>query len=582
MTSSGSGGRSKPVDPMIGQVVLGRYEILRRIGSGGMGAVYAAKQLTIDREVAVKVLRGDLMSNEHIRERFRREAEIIGKLRHPNTIQLIDYGETEDGLALMVMELLVGTPLDERLKESGPMSIAEAIQIGIDVSSSLAEAHEAGLVHRDLKPGNIFLVDVGGQMHAKVLDFGIARILDEEATRITSTGQVFGTPRYMSPEQGMATGEVDGRSDLYSLGLIIYECMVGQPPFVAKTSIQYLSAHATMPPPKLSENIDVQIPFELEQLVDACLVKQADYRIQHARDVVEALKRISTGVSEKHRQERGQVPALGHSAIADLLPQTEAPATVPAHFAAMGAIPGISTEAPSTVIVEPKAKSGLVVAVVFGILLLAGLATAAIWSKSNGDVSSTALSQDQAPVAVSVNTKVSPTTKSPSTVVPTDAGLAAVADGTKDKEKASSNSAVRAETKSAPALKQKRKKRKSKSTRRDKKKPAGDEHALPGFGGISGPRGLMIPVDDEENPDLAAAKACKKSILSAGSAELKVTGCKKGCAVLLDGDCAGQTPLSQSRFKKGNLSLTVVCGKKTVLDKIVRLRPGKPVSASCR
>src|SRR5688500_1152950 len=219
-----------------------------------MGSVYLGKQTTLQRSVALKVLRTDLVSNEQVRERFRREAEIIGKLRHPNTIQLIDYGETPEGLAVMVMELLVGQPLNERLKEKGPLKLAEALTVGMEIANSLAEAHLLGMVHRDLKPANIFLVEVAGQTHAKVLDFGIARILDEEATRLTSTGQVFGTPRYMSPEQAMSTGEVDSRSDLYSLGLIVYECIVGVPPFVAQTSIQYLSAHSTMTPPKLRDH----------------------------------------------------------------------------------------------------------------------------------------------------------------------------------------------------------------------------------------------------------------------------------------------------------------------------------------
>ncbi|MCK6551097.1 serine/threonine protein kinase, partial [Myxococcota bacterium] len=284
---------------MIGLTVLGRYEVERRIGSGGMGSVYVGKQKAVGRNVALKILRSDLTTNEHVRERFRREAEIIGKLRHPNTIQLIDYGETDDGMAVMVMELLVGRPLNDRLRESGPMPLVDALTVGIEVASSLAEAHLLGLVHRDLKPANIFLVEVAGQTHAKVLDFGIARILDEEATRLTSTGQVFGTPRYMSPEQALSTGEVDARSDIYSLGLIIYECIVGQPPFVAQTSIQYLSAHSTQTPPKLRDHY-ADAPEALEQLVDACLAKDPEDRPQTADAVVEALTAIRRSLEGGH------------------------------------------------------------------------------------------------------------------------------------------------------------------------------------------------------------------------------------------------------------------------------------------
>jgi eukaryotic-like serine/threonine-protein kinase len=570
VATSDTEGSGSPVfvDPMIGRVLLGGYEVLRRIGSGGMGAVYAAKQKTIGREVAVKVLRGDLMSNELVRERFRREAEIIGKLRHPNTIQLIDYGETEDGLALMVMELLVGTPLNEQLKGSGPMTLSEAIQIGIDVASSLAEAHEAGLVHRDLKPGNIFLVEVGGQTHAKVLDFGIARILDEEATRITSTGQVFGTPRYMSPEQGMATGEVDARSDLYSLGLIIYECMVGQPPFVAQTSIQYLSAHATTPPPKLSQNIKKQIPLELEQLVDACLVKHPTHRIQTARDVVEALKRIAMGVDQKERIDSGKQPTIGESAIADLLPQTQAPGTVPAgipQFAAAQPLP--ITEAPSTVVEEPKKSSPVFFVVGFASLILAALIFGAMALKGDQKVRSITLGDAGLVEAVAA--------------IQIDAGVItkpALDAGTTYPDAASSPE--RKKSTKTGKTRVKRDRTSKRSTKKTDRKTSSD-HALPGVGGISGPRGLTIDVGDE-NPDVEAAKACRKSQLSAGTATLKLVGCAPSCAVLLDGTCAGRTPLQQTGFKKGNKALSVVCKGKVVVDEIARLRNGKSLEFRCK
>src|SRR5262245_14732198 len=141
------------MDPLIGSIVLDRYEVIRRIGSGGMGAVYIGKQKAVSRDVALKILRSDLMTNEHVKERFRREAEIIAKLRHPNTIQLIDYGETAEGLAVMVMELLHGQSLSDRLKQQGPLPILDALRVGQEVASSLSEAHSIGLVHRDLKPG---------------------------------------------------------------------------------------------------------------------------------------------------------------------------------------------------------------------------------------------------------------------------------------------------------------------------------------------------------------------------------------------------------------------------------------------
>ncbi|MEE2903490.1 MAG: serine/threonine-protein kinase [Myxococcota bacterium] len=565
----------KPIrDPMLGRVLLERYEILRKIGAGGMGAVYVARQSTVGREVAVKVLRGDLISNELVRERFRREAEIIGQLRHPNTIQLIDYGETDDGLAIMVMELLVGKPLNEQLKSMGPLSLLEAIQIGIDVASSLAEAHEAGLVHRDLKPGNIFLVEVGGQMHAKVLDFGIARILDEEATRITSTGQVFGTPRYMSPEQGMATGEVDARSDLYSLGLIIYECLVGQPPFVAQTSIQYLSAHAQMPPPKLSSTIEFRIPFELEQLVDSCLAKSPSHRIQTAKDVVEALKIIATGVDQQMRYESGVVTAPGQSAIANLLPQSELPIA-----GETGTLP--DTQAPSTVVNPSASRMGPWGAIIgVGLLVLSLMIVAAMTLRDDGtkadaietiavQLDSGVLQKPQ-PVAVIPTAQTADTGISEETLE-TDSGVQIPA------TKSNPDAGVKeAKKKSVQKLVKKSSKPKSKKN----KQSARPHHALPGSGGITGPRGLTLDFEPDQEV-ISAAEKCKTSALADGPAILELKKCSKGCAVLLDGECAGRTPLSSKGFTEGNKSISVVCNGKVVLDEIARLRETKAASFSC-
>ena len=160
--SGGSNGPAKPrspgsstLDPLIGRVLLDRYEVLQRIGSGGMGAVYVGRQRAVDRRVALKVLRSDLLANDHVRQRFRREAEIMAKLKHPNTVQLIDYGETEDGLAVMVLELLEGKPLNDRLKE-GPLPPVECMNLGEEVPAALSETYCCGMVHLDLQPANIF------------------------------------------------------------------------------------------------------------------------------------------------------------------------------------------------------------------------------------------------------------------------------------------------------------------------------------------------------------------------------------------------------------------------------------------
>ncbi len=554
------------MDPLIGRVVLERYEVLKRLGSGGMGAVYAARQIAVGRDVALKILRADLVNNESVRERFRREAEIIGKLRHPNTIQLIDYGETPDGLAVIVMELLVGLALSDRLKQLGPMAAPDAIRCGMQIAQSLAEAHAAGLVHRDLKPANIFLVEVAGQTHAKVLDFGIARIVDEEATRLTADGQVFGTPRYMSPEQGMATGEVDARTDLYSLGLIVFECLVGQPPFVAQTSIQYLSAHATLPPPKLSDHLPNALP-SLEQLIDACLVKERGDRIQTADAVAEGLRRI-THELESGSDAATNIPGAAtnldasgvadtSSSIADLLPArppTEAP---PIAAPPTAAPPSIAPGPPTEGLVPPRssnlATAGAIAAVLAGLIMIAVF----VLGPKDGDGPTP--SNDATVVVAEPEPEVEPEP------VP-EVKVEALDIPEPEPEP---------EVEAPPKVVKKRPKPKPK-----KRKPEGDP-TLPGAGGITGPRGLNIAVDEIDEATLLAAQACTASRLPPGDAKLVVSGCKSGCAVLLDGDCAGRTPIAGVDTARGNKSVSVVCGDQVAAESVVRLRSGKTSTVRC-
>ena len=543
------------MDPMVGRIVLDRYEVLRRVGSGGMGAVYVARQLAVGREVALKILRGDLANNEAVRERFRREAEIIGKLRHPNTIQLIDYGETEDGLAVIVMELLVGLALSDRLKQLGPMAVLDATRIGMQIAQSLAEAHGVGLVHRDLKPANIFLVEVAGQTHAKVLDFGIARILDEEATRLTADGQVFGTPRYMSPEQGMATGEVDARTDLYSLGLIIFECLVGQPPFVAQTSIQYLSAHATLPPPKLSEHLP-DAPASLEALIDACLVKERADRIQSADAVAEALRRITLQI-ESGADEPTQVPPEGsavtpnHDSLVDLLPERPATADpVPQETSApLTAMPPARTS--NTVVL-----AGAVAAILAGLILVAIFA---LGPQTDDPPTTRGHTPDAAPAVA-----VAPLDEPPPPPATPDAGVVATP----------VEAPPRVVENDPPKPKIRRPRRPT------KRKPAEDP-TLPGAGALTGPRGLNIMVDEIDETILEAAKRCKASTLPDGEATLTVESCKAGCAVMVDGACAGRTPVTGLSMPVGNKTVSIVCGADVAVERVLRLRAGKPGSIRC-
>jgi serine/threonine protein kinase len=223
----------------VGRKIASRYEITRVIGEGGMGVVYEAYDTQVDRDVAIKVVRSECLSDHKFLTRFRREMEVTTRLRHPSTIRVFEHGEAEDGRPYMVMELLTGESLAERL-ERGRIPEIEALQYCRQIAESLSEAHENGIFHRDLKPDNIFIESVGVSTVVKVLDFGIAGGMD--ATRLTKAGEVFGTPQYMSPEQCNGL-PLDHRTDIYSLGCILYEMIEGRPPFSAESPMATMLKH---------------------------------------------------------------------------------------------------------------------------------------------------------------------------------------------------------------------------------------------------------------------------------------------------------------------------------------------------
>ena len=542
-TPPARGAGSVTMDPLIGRVIAGRYEILQRIGSGGMGSVYRARQASVSQQVALKVLRPDLISNDHIRQRFHREAEIIARLRHPNTIRLIDFCTTDDGLAVMVMELLEGQPLSERLKTGGPLSLGESLQVGIEVARSLSEAHLKGLVHRDLKPANIFLNDVGGQKITKVLDFGIARLMDEEATRLTVTDQVFGTPRYMSPEQGMSTANVDSRSDIYSLGLILYECAVGQPPFVAQTSFQYLSAHSAQPPPKLREALP-SAPESLEQLIDHCLEKQADHRPQTAQEVADQLEAIRRSL-----QGAATAPAP--------IPRTSRVATTPTvgHDGSPTALPTESPDAPPSV----WAQAWVWVTVLL-VAALVGLVTALLLRETAlvgqvVDAGAPAESADTgAMVALVPQQRAEP-----------DAGFIA--------EVKVEDSGVKPDSG--------KKRRRRRRRRRPPPPPPPNDHALVGPGTIEGPRALVIPTEDTKDDLLRLAMDCERSVF-AGLSSITTRGCPSNCAILVDATCAGRTPADGRAIPPGRREVAVVCKGKVQRTATVRFIANDATLFRCR
>jgi serine/threonine-protein kinase len=279
---------SSAQDKMIGRVLDGRWVIEEKIGEGGMGAVYRGQQTSVGRQVAVKTLRGALADTEEYVERFFREANVASTLNHPHCVTIYDFGQdTEDHVLYLAMEYLDGTELSERLHQ-GSLRLADTLTISIQICSALAAAHRANIVHRDLKPDNIFLVDVpGDELFVKVLDFGIAKNLDAESTGVTRTGQIFGTPAYMSPEQ-CQSADVDPRSDLYSLGVILYELVSGQPPFGADTPLKTLLAHVGTPAEPPSK-LGFEVPEGVEAIIMRLLEKDPDKRFDHALEVRDAL-----------------------------------------------------------------------------------------------------------------------------------------------------------------------------------------------------------------------------------------------------------------------------------------------------
>lgn len=283
-------------DPLIGQVLCGRFEILAPIAAGGMGKIYRAIQRPLDRLIALKVLNPhfDASKDPSFQERFFFEALMTAKLRHPNTVTLLDYGRTDEGLYFMALELLEGESLQQLLVRHTRLPWARALAIGAQVARSLREAHLLGLVHRDLKPGNIMVLSEGplGD-RVKVLDFGLVKCVEspaetpnERMTDLTEAGVVLGSPLYMAPEQ--ARKEADVRSDIYSLGAVLFASISGRTPFTGKKPFELLIKHMHEEPPRLASLADV--PKDVDELVMRCLAKTPEERFQSMDELLLAMQ----------------------------------------------------------------------------------------------------------------------------------------------------------------------------------------------------------------------------------------------------------------------------------------------------
>lgn len=282
-------------DALIGSTLVDRYEIIERMGRGGMGVVYLAQDRTLQREVAVKVLRRGPETDGRPLERFTREAKVAAALNDPHVVSILDFGQTPTGEPYLVMERLIGQDLRSVVLAEGALPADRCARIAAQVLHALHATHGRGIVHRDLKSDNIFLTTVHGREHVKLIDFGISKLLEPldgegEEGALTVTGAIVGTPHYISPEQAHGDASVDERADLYSLGVVLYEMLTGQLPFAGTSAVELMMKHTNQRPVAPSKRRpDLSIPAALERIVLRALEKSPARRFASASVMLSAL-----------------------------------------------------------------------------------------------------------------------------------------------------------------------------------------------------------------------------------------------------------------------------------------------------
>ncbi len=374
---------------MIGREVAGRYRIISKLGEGGMGAVYRAEQMSLKRKVALKVLKPEISASPGLVRRFNAEAELAAKLNHPNTVTLYDFGQDSEGALFIAMEFISGKSLRELLIREGALPTARIAAIGAQISSSLSDAHATGIVHRDLKPDNVMLSTRAKKSDAvTVVDFGIAKLREEEgkidAQPMTRAGDMLGTPQYMAPEQ-IRGDKVDARTDVYALGVILYEMATARLPFDGHTVMALLSKHLTEAPiPPHERRPDLDINPALEALIMSCLAKSPDHRPPSMDAVEEELLLLApppgSGVSRLAKDPSGNAPIDPAMRSLSPVPMQHTPLSA---RAPQGSHTGA---APSAIQVRPRPKraprTGLWM--LLG-LLLVGAGGAGVYYASLGD-----------------------------------------------------------------------------------------------------------------------------------------------------------------------------------------------------
>ncbi|HEY3822518.1 MAG TPA: protein kinase [Polyangiaceae bacterium] len=379
---------------MIGRVINDRFKINALIARGGMGKVYRAEQSPLGRVCAIKVLNPNY-AGEHdpeFHKRFFLEASIASKLTHPNTVTIFDYGRTEDDIYYMAMEYLEGHTLHRAIREASHFAEERAAHIARQICRALREAHSLGVIHRDLKPANIFLVEHGDETDfVKVLDFGLVKNVsgDGKGEDLTQTGLFMGSPKYMAPEQ-IRGDKVDARTDIYALGIIMYEMITGKVPFDRPNSVNILMAHVNEEAPALRQmNPNVNVSPAIEDTVARCMAKDPDQRFRSMDEVLASLKRVGGGAmtatisgvgTGEYRalSGSGSGPQVTTNGISGANPAFLSPTTTsdPGSIPSPLLVPSDSPAAGAPLMSQPPGKSGskgMLVAAVVGALAIAGI-----------------------------------------------------------------------------------------------------------------------------------------------------------------------------------------------------------------
>jgi serine/threonine-protein kinase len=376
-------GKVAPVAP--GDILAGKYRVDRVLGAGGMGVVVAAHHMQLDDKVAIKFLLPEALQNPEAVARFDREARAAVKIRSEHVARVIDVGKLDNGSPYMVMEYLDGGDLEHLLQRRGRLPIDEAVDFVLQACEAIAEAHAMGIVHRDLKPANLFCIRrPDGALSVKVLDFGISKLTGPGGSMgMTSTQTVIGSPLYMSPEQMESSKGVDPRSDIWAIGVILYELVTGQVPFQGEAITELVLRIVTMPPPPIREVLRPDVPPGLERVIKRCLEKDRNSRFSNVAELALALIEFAPPRSRLSVERiTGVLQAAGITVAPVLAPGTP-PVDPSKQPALMGTTPA-SWGGPDGKVAAARAQSGgksagIVFAILGGLVVLGGLAIAAVF-----------------------------------------------------------------------------------------------------------------------------------------------------------------------------------------------------------